>query len=126
MRGEYCLPNKHLLYAAQVLTQELYPQIINTIRELAGGALIMLPSSVHDFGNPELADDHRARPSARRDDAPERQVKLLKAAWDAIGSEFGSRHTAIRDVLCRRPLRHQRPQLPHLRLGQGGRPWSTT
>jgi 4-hydroxyphenylacetate 3-monooxygenase len=24
---------------------------------------------------------------------PERKVKFLKAAWDAIGSEFGSRHT---------------------------------
>jgi 4-hydroxyphenylacetate 3-monooxygenase len=24
---------------------------------------------------------------------PEAKVKLLKAAWDAIGSEFGSRHT---------------------------------
>ena len=25
--------------------------------------------------------------------APEAKVKFLKAAWDAIGSEFGSRHT---------------------------------
>ena len=24
---------------------------------------------------------------------PEQKVKFLKAAWDAIGSEFGSRHT---------------------------------
>jgi 4-hydroxyphenylacetate 3-monooxygenase len=24
---------------------------------------------------------------------PEAKVKFLKAAWDAIGSEFGSRHT---------------------------------
>jgi 4-hydroxyphenylacetate 3-monooxygenase len=24
---------------------------------------------------------------------PEHKVKFLKAAWDAIGSEFGSRHT---------------------------------
>jgi 4-hydroxyphenylacetate 3-monooxygenase len=25
--------------------------------------------------------------------APEQKVKFLKAAWDAVGSEFGSRHT---------------------------------
>jgi 4-hydroxyphenylacetate 3-monooxygenase len=25
--------------------------------------------------------------------SPEQKVKFLKAAWDAIGSEFGSRHT---------------------------------
>ena len=24
---------------------------------------------------------------------PEQKVKFLKAAWDAVGSEFGSRHT---------------------------------
>ena len=39
---------------AQVITQELYPQFINTIRELAGGALIMLPSSAADLEDPEL------------------------------------------------------------------------
>jgi 4-hydroxyphenylacetate 3-monooxygenase len=25
--------------------------------------------------------------------APDDKVKLMKAAWDAVGSEFGSRHT---------------------------------
>jgi len=44
--GEYYLPNRHYMYSAQVLTQELYPQLMNLLRELAGGALIMLPSSV--------------------------------------------------------------------------------
>jgi hypothetical protein len=29
MRGDYFLPNKHLLYAAQVQSQEMYPQIIS-------------------------------------------------------------------------------------------------
>ena len=26
MRGEYWVPNKHFMYSAQVLTQDLYPQ----------------------------------------------------------------------------------------------------
>ena len=30
MRGEYWVPNKHHMYSAQVLTQDLYPQVINT------------------------------------------------------------------------------------------------
>ena len=42
------------MYSAQVLTQDLYPRVINTLRELSGGALIMLPSSVQDFADPEL------------------------------------------------------------------------
>ena len=52
--GEYYLPNRHHMYSAQVLTQELYPRFINTIRELAGGAFIMLPSSFKDWHNPEI------------------------------------------------------------------------
>ena len=40
-RGEFFLPSRHLLYAAQVVTQDFYPRLINLIRDLAGGALIM-------------------------------------------------------------------------------------
>jgi 4-hydroxyphenylacetate 3-monooxygenase len=90
--GEWWVPNRHFMYSAQVLTQELYPRVINLIRELAGGALIMLPSSVHDFADPELkAIIGKTQRSASM--TPEQKVKFLKAAWDAIGSEFGSRHT---------------------------------
>ena len=91
-RGEYFLPNRHLMYAAQVVTQDLYPRLINLIRDLAGGSLIMLPSSFRDWTNPELASIlHRTQRSPNF--TSEDKVKLLKAAWDAIGSEFGSRHT---------------------------------
>ena len=90
--GEWYVPNKHFMYSAQVLTQDLYPRVIRTIRELAGGALIMLPSSVLDFANQEMtAIINKTQRSATM--APEQKVKFLKAAWDAVGSEFGSRHT---------------------------------
>ncbi|MET0970396.1 MAG: 4-hydroxyphenylacetate 3-hydroxylase N-terminal domain-containing protein [Tardiphaga sp.] len=91
MRGDYFLPNKHLLYAAQVQSQEMYPQVISAIRELAGGALLMLPSSVNDFANPELAEIialTQVSPAMSGQD----RVKLLKLTWDAVGSEFASRH----------------------------------
>src|SRR5580658_9584928 len=55
MRGEFYLPNRHMVYAAHVTTQDLYPRLINLIRDLAGGSLIMLPSSFRDWANPELA-----------------------------------------------------------------------
>jgi 4-hydroxyphenylacetate 3-monooxygenase len=91
-RGEFYLPNRHMLYAAQSVTQELYPRLINQIRDLAGGAMIMLPSSFRDWAHPELAPILRRTqrsPNFRSED----KVKLLKAAWDAVGSEFASRHT---------------------------------
>ena len=34
----YFVPDRHLMYTAQVLTQDLYPKFINSIRELAGAA----------------------------------------------------------------------------------------
>lgn len=90
-RGAFYVPNRHMLYAAHVTTQDLYPRLVTAIRDLAGGALIMLPSSFRDWGNPDLA------PILRRSQrsavfTPEDKVKLMKAAWDALGSEFASRH----------------------------------
>jgi 4-hydroxyphenylacetate 3-monooxygenase len=90
--GAYYVPNKHMMYAAQVLTQELYPRLIDTIRGLAGGALIMLPSSSRDIENPDLARIIGLTQRSPISNATDR-VDFLKLAWDAIGSEFGSRHT---------------------------------
>ena len=47
--GRYFMPDRHTLYAALALTQQLYATVINTLRELAGGGMIMLPSSFDDF-----------------------------------------------------------------------------
>jgi 4-hydroxyphenylacetate 3-monooxygenase len=90
-QGEWFVPHKHMMYAAQVVTQELYPQIIQTLRDLAGGGMIMLPSSAADYANPEVARILRTvqqSPAA----TPDERVKFMKLAWDAVGSEFASRH----------------------------------
>ena len=89
--GPYFVPDRHTLYAAQTLTQQLYGKFITSLRELAGGGMIMLPSSVHDFENPELAaliGKTQQSPAASAQD----KVKFYKLAWDAVGSEFASRH----------------------------------
>src|SRR5207253_7163260 len=67
-------------------------EVIRTLRELSGGALIMLPSSLRDFADPQVERIIRITQRAATM-KPEQKVKFLKAAWDAIGSEFGSRHT---------------------------------
>jgi 4-hydroxyphenylacetate 3-monooxygenase len=89
--GEYFVPNKRMLYASLVLTQTLYPQVLNTVRELAGGGLMMLPSSAADFANSEIAPYIYKTQQSPVVDATDR-VKLFKLAWDAVGSEFASRH----------------------------------
>jgi len=89
--GPYFLPDRGLLYAAQVQAQRLYPRMVTTIRELAGGGMLMLPSSVADFANLEIAHIiERTQRSAAGDSVD--RVKLMKLAWDALGSEFASRH----------------------------------
>jgi 4-hydroxyphenylacetate 3-monooxygenase len=92
MAGTYFVPDRHALYSAQVLTQQLYPKIMTTLRDLAGGGMIMQPSSLRDFAVPELAsmiERTQQSPAAGARD----KVKFYKLAWDAVGSEFASRHT---------------------------------
>lgn len=91
MYGKYFVPNKNRLYSANVLTQQLYPKFTQAIRELAGGGMIMLPSAVSDFANPEIESYIKKTQRSPATDSLGR-VKLFKLAWDAVGSEFGSRH----------------------------------
>ena len=91
MAGEYYVPHRHTVYAAQVITQKLYGRIIACLRELAGGGLIMQPSSVRDFANPELAALIEATQQSPAADARSK-VKFYRLAWDVIGSEYASRH----------------------------------
>jgi 4-hydroxyphenylacetate 3-monooxygenase len=90
-RGRYFVPSRHLLYAAQVVTQEIYPHVINAMRDLAGGGTIMLPSSAADFANPEIRRLIEGAILSPVTDSLGR-VRLFRLAWDSIGSEFASRH----------------------------------
>jgi 4-hydroxyphenylacetate 3-monooxygenase len=89
--GPHWIPNRNILYSAQVLTQQLYAEFVRTIRELAGGGLIMLPSSIADLESADTAALSRKVQSSPVL-APIERIKLMKVAWDALGSEFASRH----------------------------------
>ena len=54
--------------------------------------MIMQPSSFRDFGVPEIADLIEKTQQSPAADA-RGKVKFYKLAWDAVGSEFASRHT---------------------------------
>jgi len=101
--GQYWIPNRRMLYSAQVLTQQLYPNFIKTIRELAGGRLIMVPSSVSDLQSEVTANFVSRFQSSPVTDATGR-VKLMKLAWDALGSEFASRHLQYEMFYAGAPL----------------------
>jgi 4-hydroxyphenylacetate 3-monooxygenase len=85
------VPDRRLLATAQTIAQTTYPEFVEAIRLLSGGGLIMVPSSAADFDGGEIeALIHAAQRSPATDSLG--RVKLMKLAWDAIGSEFGSRH----------------------------------
>ena len=88
----FYVPNRSMLCTAQVIAQITYPEIVEGIRTLAGGGLIMLPASTADFANPAQQRDIIQKTQRSPVATPVERVKLMKLAWDAVGSEFGSRH----------------------------------
>jgi 4-hydroxyphenylacetate 3-monooxygenase len=78
-------------YAQMVMQPDIHNRMIAAIRDLVGGGVIQLPSSVADFANPAMAADIERYIQSPGTPAKER-VKLMKLVWDAIGSEFAGRH----------------------------------
>lgn len=78
-------------FAVMVIQSELYPKMLHMVRDLGGGGLIQLPSSVVDFANQPLRGDLERYVQSPGVSSIER-VKLLKLLWDVVGSEFASRH----------------------------------
>jgi 4-hydroxyphenylacetate 3-monooxygenase len=91
VRDGVAWPNPRFLYGAMGLQAELYPRILHIFRELTAGGVLQVPSSYNELVEAETREDmsrYLASPGVSCDD----RVKLFKAAWDVIGSEFGGRH----------------------------------
>lgn len=85
------IPNPRFLYGAMGLQAELYPKIIQLVRELAGGGVLQVPASVHELTNPDTASDMQRYIRSSHLEASDK-VKFFKLVWDMIGSEFAGRH----------------------------------
>ncbi|MFB7761464.1 4-hydroxyphenylacetate 3-hydroxylase family protein [Streptomyces xiamenensis] len=83
--------NREIASAHRAMAGDLYPKFLAEIKMLAGGGLIQLPASGYDLTHPELGP--LVAKYVRSPGTPsEQRIKLLKLAWDALGSEFASRH----------------------------------
>lgn len=100
LAAEYCaepdaagmwLPRPRSLYGAMGLQAELYPRVLAILRDLVGGGVLQVPSSVAEMRNPATRADIDRYVQSPGVPAEER-VKLYKLAWDAVSSEFGGRH----------------------------------
>lgn len=84
-------PNREIAVSQLAVAPALYPKVLAEIKLLAGGGVIQLPATVRDLLSPDLGPI--LRKYVRSPGHPtEQRVKLLKLAWDALGSEFAGRH----------------------------------
>ncbi|MEK3935879.1 4-hydroxyphenylacetate 3-hydroxylase N-terminal domain-containing protein [Sporosarcina sp. FSL W7-1349] len=90
--GGVYLPNINVATTSRIMNAIAWPRVKDIIQQVVAGGLIVQPSSAEDFSHPDLRPylDKFYRGSNGYD-AVERN-KLIKLLWDAMGSEFGSRH----------------------------------
>jgi aromatic ring hydroxylase len=69
-----------------------WPKVEEIAGEILGGSPLVIPSSYRDLQNEELRSlidrYYRGSTGSAHD-----RIKLFKLLWDAMGSEFGARHT---------------------------------
>jgi 4-hydroxyphenylacetate 3-monooxygenase len=78
-------------FATTTVQGEAYGKLLTLVRDLCGGGLIQLPSSIEDYDNAEIAGELERYVQSPGTPSKER-VRLLKLAWDLVGSEFAGRH----------------------------------
>jgi 4-hydroxyphenylacetate 3-monooxygenase len=89
--GESVVPKLEYATLIRLFGTQAVPRARAIFAELLGGAPLVTPSSAADLQNRELRPliDRFYRGSTG--DAHDR-IKLFKLIWDAVGTEFGSRH----------------------------------
>jgi 4-hydroxyphenylacetate 3-monooxygenase len=85
-------PNLEYGLAYRVMSNIAYTKLREIIENVLASALIYLPSHANDFKIPEVRKflDRYVRGSIGY--GAEERVKLMKLMWDAVGTEFASRH----------------------------------
>jgi 4-hydroxyphenylacetate 3-monooxygenase len=84
-------PNARFTYAAMALVPDLYAECLHLLRELLGTSVLQVPASYRDLVAEQTRDLITGYVGSAGDPRSER-VKLLKLAWDIVGSEFAGRH----------------------------------
>lgn len=85
------IPGRRHLYAAMATQAELYPRVLHLLRLLCSSQLINLPASYRDLTSSATGPALVTEASSPATPG-EARMRLFKLAWDAVGSEFASRH----------------------------------
>lgn len=90
--GGMAIPKLEYAVLVRLFGAMAWPKVEETAGEILGGSPLVIPSSYRDLQSEELRPlidrYYRGSTGSAHD-----RIKLFKLLWDAIGSEFGVRHT---------------------------------
>ena len=90
--GGMKIPRLEFAVLVRLFGAMAWPQVEELVGQVLGGSPLVIPSSYKDLTSDELRPYidryYRGSTSSAHD-----RIKLFKLLWDAVGSEFGSRHT---------------------------------
>lgn len=87
----YCCQHKQTMYATMAWSCEEFPNFVENMRELLGSAPFQMPanaSALLDSDSREIFSEFTMLEGHDLDE----HYKLMKLAWDLVGSEFANRH----------------------------------
>jgi 4-hydroxyphenylacetate 3-monooxygenase len=90
--GGMAIPRLEFAVLIRLFGAMAWPKVEEVAGEILGGSPLVIPSSYRDLQSEELRPlidrYYRGSTGSAHD-----RIKLFKLLWDAIGSEFGARHT---------------------------------
>ena len=89
--ADVIVPNNEMIQSFKAIGPLLYREVIDGIRWLIGGGPMQAPASFEAFIGEGIAPVSRRYMQGAGVDGVTR-TKVLKAVWDAVGTEFASRH----------------------------------
>ena len=91
-RDEYVQSSVIHGHAYRVFAGDMYSRVRTNILKHVASGLIYLPSSAKDYLNAQIRPDLDIYARGSAGTSSKDRSKLLKLLWDAVGSEFASRH----------------------------------
>jgi 4-hydroxyphenylacetate 3-monooxygenase len=92
VQNGYVAQDRQAMYATMAWTTRNFANFMRTVRELMGSHPLQQPADVSVFDNEVTADLYLRFTLQGKEQAIER-YKLMRLAWDLVGTEFASRHT---------------------------------
>lgn len=91
-KNGYISQDRQAMYATMAWTTTNYQHFVNSVRELLGSHPFQQPADVSVFDNPRTSELYSRFVMEEPEEAVER-YKLMRLAWDLVGTEYASRHS---------------------------------